>query len=131
MAQSIAELNTSYDEVENENLNLSLDIEEIKSKNKKLKKHLHEKNQLLSHYGVRNFKRERHKVDKIKKLEDAVSKLTEKMKIIEKREIAFEKNYNREKSKAIYYKSKCEKINEKLNKTSSDLKYFENLILAK
>ena len=32
-----------------------------------------------------------------------------------------------EKSKAIYYKSKCEKINEKLNKTSSELKYYENL----
>ena len=79
LAQSIAELNTSYDEVESENLSLSLDIEELKSKNKKLKRQLHEKNQLLSSYGVRNFnKRERRKTDKIKKLEDTVSELTEK-----------------------------------------------------
>ena len=55
LAQSIAELNTSYDEVENENISLSLDIEELKSKNIKLKRQLHEKNQLLSRFGVRNF----------------------------------------------------------------------------
>ena len=127
-AQSIAELNTSYDEVESENLSLSLDIEELKSKNKKLKRQLHEKNQLLSSYGVRNFnKRERRKTNKITKLEDTVSELTEKIKIVETREIAVEKKYIREKSKATYYKNKCEKINEKLNKTSSDLKFYENL----
>ena len=54
LAQRIAELNTSYDEAENENLNFSLDIEEIKSKNKKFKRQMHEKNKLLSRYGVRN-----------------------------------------------------------------------------
>ena len=94
-----------------------MDIEEIKSKNIKLKRQLHEKNKLLSRFGVRNFnKRERRKTNKIKKLEETVTKLTEKIKIIETREIPLEKSYNREKSKAIYYKSKCKKVNEKLNK---------------
>ena len=70
---------------------------------------------------------ERRKTDKIKKLEYTVSELTEKIKIIETREITVEKKYTREKSKATYYKSECEKINEKLSKTSSDLTYYENL----
>ena len=77
---------------------------------------------------MRNFnKRERRKTNKITKLEDTVSELTEKIKIVETREITVEKKYIREKSKATYYKNKCEKINEKLNKTSSDLKFYENL----
>ena len=98
LAQSVAELNTSYDEVENENISLSLDIEETKSKNMKLKRQQHEKNKLLSHFGVRNFNEwERRKTDKIKKLEETVTELTEKTEIIETREIALEKNYNREK----------------------------------
>ena len=121
MAQSIAELNTSYDEGQSKNLSLSLDIEELKSRNKKLKRQLHEKNQLLSREA------ERRKTDKIKKLEYTVSELTEKIKIIETREITVEKKYTREKSKATYCKNKFEKINEKLSKTSSDLKYYENL----
>ena len=121
LAQSIAELNTSYDEGQSKNLSLSLDIEELKSRNKKLKRQLHEKNQLLSREA------ERRKTDKIKKLEYTVSELTEKIKIIETREITVEKKYTREKSKATYYKSECEKINEKLSKTSSDLTYYENL----
>ena len=109
-AQSIAELNTSYDEVESENLSLSLDIEELKSKNKKLKRQLHEKNQLLSSYGVRNFnKRERRKTNKITKLEDTVSELTEKIKIVETREIAVEKKHTREKVKLLITKINVKK----------------------
>ena len=60
-------------------------------------------------------------------IEDTVSEPAEKIKIVETREIAVEKKYTREKSKATYYKNKCGKINENLNKTSSDLKYYENL----
>lgn len=41
--------------------------------------------------------------------------------------MAFEMNYSRNKSNATYYKSKCVKMNEQLNKTSSDLKCYENL----
>ena len=37
------------------------------------------------------------------------------------------RNTLEKKSKATYYKNECEKINEKLNKTSSDLKYYENV----
>ena len=60
-------------------------------------------------------------------IEDTVIEPAEKVKIVETREIAVEKKYTREKSKATYYKNKCGKINEKLNKTSSELKYYENL----
>ena len=49
-------------------------------------------------------------------MEDTLRELTEKIEIIETREIALEKKYNREKSKATYYKDESEKINEKLKK---------------
>ena len=64
----------------------------------------------MSSYGVRNFnKRDNRKTDKIKKLEDTVSELTEKIKIVETREIAVEKKHTREKVKLLITKINVKK----------------------
>ena len=59
---------------------------------------------------MRNFnKRDNRKTDKIKKLEDTVSELTEKIKIVETREIAVEKKHTREKVKLLITKINVKK----------------------
>ena len=64
----------------------------------------------MSSYGVRNFNKwDNRKTDKIKKLEDTVSELTEKIKIVETREIAVEKKHTREKVKLLITKINVKK----------------------
>ena len=59
---------------------------------------------------MRNFnKRDNRKTDKIKKLEYTVSELTEKIKIVETREIAVEKKHTREKVKLLITKINVKK----------------------
>ena len=59
---------------------------------------------------MRNFnKRDNRKTDKIKKLEDTVSELTEKIKIVETREIVVEKKHTREKVKLLITKINVKK----------------------
>ena len=59
---------------------------------------------------MRNFnKRDNRKTDKITKLEDTVSELTEKIKIVETREIAVEKKHTREKVKLLITKINVKK----------------------
>ena len=59
---------------------------------------------------MRNFNKwDNRKTDKIKKLEDTVSELTEKIKIVETREIAVEKKHTREKVKLLITKINVKK----------------------
>ena len=132
---SVIALTTTLEETENdkyllekENLRLERELNVFKNKHANLKILIHEKNDLLTHYGARNVgKRERRKQEKIKKMENLLLELQGKLEKADKKVSSLKKNANAEKSKTIYYKKKVLQLNSELTQASNNLKYFENL----
>ena len=132
---SVIALTTTLEETENDkyllekqNLRLERELNVFKNKHANLKILIHEKNDLLAHYGARNVgKRERRKQEKIKKMENLLLELQGKLEKADKKVSSLKKNANAEKSKTIYYKKKVLQLNSELTQANNNLKYFENL----
>ena len=83
---------------------------------------------MLAHYGALNVgKRETHKQEKIKKMENLLLELQGKLEKANKKVLSLEKNSNAEESKTNYYIKNVLQLNCELTLANNNLKYYENL----